>query len=166
MAIVTENPLPYATLVDDYAVLPAVDVRGQRILTLYVEYTPGIAAYESSSDGRLSLLPEAALALEGPNGVSQPDEASWFAVGVLDGTLGTSEATSPVPILSPTYAARLAYASELIFQGTFADEGAEEFFPAKFTLLYDVSAYSWFRFRVADRGAQDSTAKIYYTLQR
>jgi hypothetical protein len=139
-------------------------VRGFRVLTLFVEYIAGTAE-SAQTEGLLSMLPEVALALEGSSGVVQPDDLPWYAVGVLDGTLNLSGDT-PEPIATPSYALRMGYQSEITVQGTFVNDGADEAFPVRFTLLFDVAAYSWFRLRVGDRNAENSVAKIHYQLQR
>lgn len=132
------GPLPLVVLgtgpVDlaaNYEVLPELDVRGSRLLVMYVTYAP-------SGASALSLVPQAGLQHKG--------SAEWYSVGVVDPTLDVMTSVQPI-----NYGFRNMVLSELRVPSSGAGD------VANVVASFDVSSFATFRLLVGDTAVADAT---------
>lgn len=173
----TPTGLPYVTTVEEYAILPPINVENYSRLRLVIVYRPGVIGVQepSGSLGILSLLHEG-LQQTAPDIADPTIPELWVASGVVNPVLNVRPAppyTAPVAIQNG-YARRAFWSSELTWNWF---EGLTAPFPYSpvaqaVDLWFDTQSLTAWRLRVGDRAADPetvdsaSTLQLYYQLQR
>lgn len=142
-----DSPVPQ---IDDFVVLPELDVRPIRALALFIEYF--------SNAGMLEMIVEGGIRLPGFRASDQRG-TKWFPLGVVNATLDAS----PTPnLFLPGGATRQVYSSEFRWDGQLLDVSQ----PIVDAIVFDVQWYSVVRIRVADVVAADSGLNVWATMGR
>lgn len=156
--------------------MPAIDVRGYRRLTFFVQYViPYIveAAPPATPTNALTFLPQVATDKAQP--WAQPNSSTpyapvdgtehpfqWFGISVVDPVIrGTAPTvTNPTTSILPVqYGMRNVYMTQL--NVPYPNTAVPQRVEIETTLVFDVSPYEWFRLRAAKvndgRGADTNT---------
>lgn len=143
---VVQNPIPDVSMGTeaDLAQGVAIDVRGRRLITFFLEFFP------NGTPDSLVIVPQVSISQpEGP-----PETFDWYNIGVVDPTLDAT----PANVIVDCGARRLFYATELHMAPT---AGPATDSSCRAALVFDVSPYDVFRMLYGAMGADSGLNALF-----